>query len=170
MKIGILSDSHGDSKITRDAIALLERNGAEKLIHCGDLCGQTVLDELVGHDCVFVWGNCDRPDASTRVYLQRIGLPSPTAPLRITLAGKRIAVCHGHELSVDEFVDDESLDYVFHGHSHQMRDERRGNCRIINPGALYRAALHTVALLNLETDELQFFEVETGRVITPVTR
>lgn len=165
MRIGILSDSHGDAKITRKAIALLERHGATKFFHCGDIGGESVLDELVGHDCIFVWGNCDYPDASTRVYLKRVGLPSPTGPQRLTIAGKQIAVCHGHEKGVNELLADTSLDYLFHGHTHMMKDERQGCVRVINPGALYRAQVHTVALLDLATDGLSFFEVETGDLL-----
>jgi len=170
MHIGILSDSHGDARITHEAITLLERRGAKKLIHCGDLCGQSVLDELAGHDCAFVWGNCDHPDAAMRAYLKRVGLPWPESPLRMTLAGKRIAVCHGHERTMDDLLEDDALDYLFHGHSHQMKDERHGNCRIINPGALYRAAQHTVSLLDLATDDLSFVEVETDRVVAHAAR
>ncbi|HPF38175.1 MAG TPA: YfcE family phosphodiesterase [Phycisphaerae bacterium] len=165
MRIGIMSDSHGDAGMTRQAIALLSREGATRLIHCGDICGMSVLDELAGRDCVFVWGNCDRVDASMRAYLRRVGLPWPESPVRLTIAGKRIAVAHGHEWAFDSLADDESLDYILHGHTHVMKDARENGCRVINPGALYRASPHTVALLDLESDDVTFFEVETGRVV-----
>ncbi len=165
MRIGIMSDSHGDAPITRKAVALLGRQGAEKLIHCGDICSVSVLDELAGHDCVFVWGNCDQADGAMRAYLRRVGLAWPEAPLRLTIDGKQIAVCHGHEFGFQSLLDDPSLDYVFHGHTHVMKDSRTGASRVINPGALYRASPHSVAVLDLESDDLTFFEVETGQVI-----
>lgn len=166
MRIGIMSDSHGDASITRRAVALLGEQGATKLIHCGDLCGHGVLDELAGHDCVFVWGNCDDADLSMRAYLRRVGLAWPEAPLRMTLDGKRIAVAHGHEYAFSSLLSEESLDYIFHGHTHVMKDVRENGCRIINPGALYRASIHSVALLDLDSDDVTFFEVESGRVVT----
>lgn len=165
MRIGIMSDSHGDAAITRRAVALLGREGATKLIHCGDICSESVLDELAGHDCVFVWGNCDQAGASMRAYLRRVGLAWPDAPLRLTLDGKRIAVAHGHEWEFQSLLEDDSLDYVFHGHTHVMKDVRVNGCRVINPGALYRATPHSVAVLDLDSDDLAFFVVETGRVI-----
>jgi putative phosphoesterase len=51
------------------------------------------------------------------------------------------------------------LDYVFHGHTHRRDDYREAGMRIINPGALHRAAVKTVALLDLSTDDLRFIEV-----------
>ena len=53
-------------------------------------------------------------------------------------------------------------DYLLFGHSHHATDERDGVTRCINPGALSRAAQYTVALLDLETDALQFLTVEHG--------
>jgi hypothetical protein len=50
-------------------------------------------------------------------------------------------------------------DYLFHGHTHVVRDDRIGKLRIINPGALYRASRKTVALLNLTDDRLQYLTV-----------
>jgi predicted phosphodiesterase len=42
------------------------------------------------------------------------------------------------------------------GHSHVPSEQRSGRVRIINPGALYRAATKTVALLDLARDRLEF--------------
>lgn len=167
MRIGVMSDSHGDAAITRAAVALLEQLGATKLIHCGDVCGVQVLDELVGHDSVFVWGNCDCVDGSVRSYLRRVGLPWPEAPVRMKLDGKQIAVAHGHERIFDTLLYDESLDYLFHGHTHVMKDARSGACRVVNPGALYRATPHSVALVDLGSDDVTFYEVETQKIVLP---
>ena len=40
---------------------------------------------------------------------------------------------------------------------------RQGRVRLINPGALYRAATKTVAVLNTQTDELRFLTVSEGK-------
>ncbi len=167
MRLGILSDSHGDAQMTRQAVGLLERLGATQFIHCGDIGGTAVLGELAGRDCIMVWGNCDYPDATMGRFLDRLDLSVSPAPVRITMHDKRIAVCHGHEPGVDALLQDATLDYVFHGHTHVMQDTRRGTCRVLNPGALYRARIHTVALLDLPTDALTFYEVESGDVVRP---
>lgn len=162
MLVGIMSDSHGDAAITAKAVELLVDRGAGKLFHCGDICGENVLAELAGHDCVFVWGNCDVPSADLRKYVQTLGLLWPRVPTLVQVDGKRIGVCHGHEADSRGTVATEDLDYIFHGHTHLPADRRQGQCRIINPGALYRASVKTVATLDLKTDDLRFWRIDTG--------
>ena len=160
MHIGILSDSHGDHLIVRRAMALFDKEGVDQVIHCGDIGGKDVFDELIGRPCHFVWGNCDRPSAALRSYLETVGLTEPgEVPLRLTLGGKRFAVLHGHEAAASRIESISDADYVLHGHSHARRDERIGTVRIINPGALYRARTKTVAILDPATDELTFHEL-----------
>lgn len=166
MLIGILSDSHGDAVATADAVRLLEKRGAVHLVHCGDVCGEQVLDELAGHRCTFVWGNCDSPSPTIRKYVLALGLTWPEPPVILKLAGKRIAVFHGHERTFAAASDRDDLDYVLYGHTHKYADRRVGRVRFINPGALYRARIKTVALLNLKTDKLVFLRLETGAVLS----
>ncbi len=165
MLIGILSDSHGDAVTTATAVRLLEQRGAKHLVHCGDICGEPVLDELTGHHATFVWGNCDSPAPHMRKYVQSLGLPWPEPPVILELAGKRIAVFHGHERAFASAADRNDLDYVLYGHTHKYADRRIGRTRFINPGALYRARIKTVALLNLKNDRLDFLQLETGETI-----
>ncbi|MFQ5430513.1 MAG: metallophosphoesterase family protein [Phycisphaerae bacterium] len=168
MRVGIMSDSHGDAAATTAAVSLLESLGAKRLFHCGDICGEAVLDALAGHACTFVWGNCDDPAPAMRRYVARLDLTWPELPVRVELSGKRIAVYHGHERGFSEAETEPKLDYLFYGHTHCCDDHRRNGCRLINPGALYRAAVHTVALLDLNTDDLAFHDLATGRCVQPV--
>lgn len=167
MQVGILSDSHGDAEATARAVALLEGRGARKLFHCGDLCGEGVLDALAGHDCLFVWGNCDDPSSTLRRYVEHLELTWPRPPVRVRVAGKHIALYHGHEAGFAEAAREPGLDYCFYGHTHRHADRREGGCRFINPGALYRAPIHTVCLLDLATDALTFLRLETGQAVAP---
>lgn len=163
MRVGIMSDSHGDAVATRAAIELLTAHGAEHFFHCGDICGDNVLAELAGHPCTLVWGNCDDPSPLARKFVESLELPWPRQPVRVELAGKRIAVYHGHERGFGAAVDEDGLDYLFHGHTHKRSDHRVGHCRVINPGALYRANPLTCAVLDLKSDELQFLQIEKSR-------
>jgi putative phosphoesterase len=162
MKLGIISDSHGRVRVVRQALALLTSAGAEGIIHCGDLGGLDVLEEVAGTPCWFVWGNMDRPQPAWREYVESLGLTWPTIPLEITLAGKHLAVFHGHEREFAEVFKTASYDYLFHGHSHVREDYRRGKMRIINPGALRRAREKTAALLDLNNDHLEFLAIVDG--------
>lgn len=165
MIVGILSDSHGDAIRTERAFALLEANGARKFFHCGDICGEGVLDVMAGRDCTFVWGNCDCESPLLTRYVKSIGLTPPKMPTRENHGGKTIVVFHGHEREFNTFLNEPNGDYVFHGHTHRPDDRRVGRCRVINPGALYRASVHTVALLDVINDELRLLDVDTARFI-----
>jgi len=165
MIIGIMADSHGDAESTARAVTLLEQLGAEKLFHCGDICGESVLDELAGRDCTFAWGNCDQPDEALRHYVATLGLAWPQWPIRVEIDGKRIGMCHGHENGFITARREPGLDYLFHGHTHSPSDYQENGCRVINPGALHRAEPPTVATLDLATDELRFFHARSGEPI-----
>ncbi len=167
MLIGIMSDSHGDAKITAKAVALLEARGARAFFHCGDICELRVLDELAGRDALFVWGNCDRPTPAARRYVQALGLPWPGFPVTRKVADRRIALFHGHEPEFAAARRMPDADYILYGHTHEYADDLVDGCRFINPGALYRAAVHSVALLDCARDELTFLQVETGETLRP---
>jgi len=149
--------------MVRRALSLFDEHGVEQVIHCGDVCGVAVFDEMVGRRCHFVWGNMDDRGGGIEAYLAETGLHPPAEiPLRLTIDGKRFAVFHGHESAAREMERLEDVDYILHGHTHKRRDERVGSVRIINPGALYRAANKTVAILDPSTDELTFHEIDAG--------
>jgi hypothetical protein len=172
--LGILSDTHGFHERAARAIALLERLGAEAFVHCGDVGGAAVLDELAGRQAWVVPGNVDAIDRTLRDYAETLGLHTSTeVPLRVELANRTIAVYHGHEARFDRLVealrhDDQNafaeltqgLDYILYGHAHEPAELRFGSVRLINPGALERARPHTVATLDLARDTLKFWQVD----------
>ena len=59
MIVGILSDTHDRIDATAAAVKTLTANGAEFLIHCGDVGSDPILDQLAGIPSAFVWGNND---------------------------------------------------------------------------------------------------------------
>lgn len=160
MLVGICSDTHNHREMLRRALAIFDRAGVERVIHCGDVGGQLVFDELVGRQVWFVWGNTDVPSPGLRAYLQTVDLPTPSSvPLMLEWAGRSIAVFHGHEPDFRSAPQTLDVDYILCGHTHARRDQRLGRVRIINPGALHRARPRTVATLDLAADELTFHEV-----------
>ncbi|MFQ5414801.1 MAG: metallophosphoesterase family protein, partial [Phycisphaerae bacterium] len=157
--IGILSDSHGDHAAVRRAVARFDAFGVGHIIHCGDVGGTAVFEELAGRACTFVWGNTDYADDALLAFLAAAGFTLPaTPPTIVSWDGRRVAVFHGHERA---FSDAASLDvdYVLHGHTHVARDDRTDGKRFINPGALHRARVKTVATLDTTTDVLTFHEI-----------
>jgi putative phosphoesterase len=163
VRLGILSDTHSQIAITRRAVALLAENGAEYYVHCGDVGDEGVLDVLAGLPAAFVFGNNDFDHVGMQRYAEAIGIQCLGTGGVLELAGKRVAVTHGDELlTVAKYRRVGSgVDYLLTGHSHVRHDQRIGSVRWINPGALYRAGVKSVATLDLSSDVLQFLTVPT---------
>ena len=160
MKVGIMSDSHGRVRAVREAIERLEAAGAERFVHCGDVGGVEVLEEFAGRTLKFVWGNTDLPDPSWRAELKALGLDWPSSPNEFTWDGFEFAVFHGHERGFEPAVRGGLYEYILHGHTHQRASQRVGPTHVINPGALYRAARRTVALLDTQEDQVTFLPID----------
>ena len=160
MRLGILSDTHDRLARTRSAVELLRAEGAEVLFHCGDLTGPEIVPICGVLPCYFVLGNNDADDVPA---LQRAMVAAGAVCLgwygEVTLAGKRVAVTHGHLTSDVRRLLAARPDYLLSGHSHRSSDRRDGPTRRINPGAIHRASEFSVALLDLATDELRFLPV-----------
>lgn len=159
MLIGIISDTHDRLKRTARAVQLFHQARVEAIIHCGDICEQSILALFAGTPTYYVMGNND-DDAELRhaaqsmdnlTYLQQGGM--------IELAGKKIAVTHGHLYRVITELKLGSPDYFLSGHTHCALNEQNAGIRFINPGALHRADEYTVATLQLLTGELAFLPV-----------
>jgi putative phosphoesterase len=160
MRLGILSDTHDRVEAMAAGMDALRKNGAEFFIHCGDIGGQRVLDLLAGTSSLFVWGNTDFDRQSLTRYAQALGIDCRGDLAELQLAGKSIAVTHGHDHQImRQILRGDSHDYLLHGHTHIARDERTGRLRVINPGALHRATQKSVALLDLHTDVLQYLQI-----------
>src|SRR3954454_19822669 len=95
MRIGILSDTHDHVRRTARAVALLTAEGAEALIHCGDLTGPDVVYECGVLPSYYVFGNNDFDEDALRAAMEVVGGVCLEWGGEITLGGKRIGVTHG---------------------------------------------------------------------------
>lgn len=160
MKIGILSDSHSHLERTRAAVEILRDNGADVLVHCGDLATTEIVAECAVLPFFFVFGN---HDADNVPALRMAAVEHKATCLEwageFSVDNKRVGVAHGH-LTMDlQPLLNSSPDYLLSGHSHQAHDRMSGTTRRINPGALYRAKNFTVAILDVDADDVEFLEV-----------
>ena len=159
MRIGILSDTHDQLLITQRAVQLLQRQGAETLIHCGDLTTPEIVHACAILPCIFALGNNDDDNIPALEHaIAAIHATSVGTGAILPLAAKQMAILHGHVRM--KSLSAQHPDYLIHGHSHIPADTRLGPTRRICPGALYRAKRFTVALLDTESDELRFLQLE----------
>lgn len=157
IQLGILSDSHGHAATTRAAVELLLERHCSILLHLGDLGSEEVIDELVGHNARIVLGNCDEPGLGR--YAELVGVRNDHPAGSLEIDGKRLVFTHGHiEEPMRQALAD-GVAYLLHGHTHEVRDEVIQRTRVINPGALHRAARYTAAVLAPATGRLDIIEV-----------
>ena len=161
MKIGILADTHDELERTRRAVLTLRNAGATALIHCGDLASPTIVAALADVPSWFVFGN---HDSDMTPYLEQAATEAGVGCLGwggiVELAGRKLAVAHGHLTTDIRRILAESPDYLLTGHTHFPFETMRDGVRQINPGALYRADRYTVALLDLETEQATWLTIE----------
>ena len=159
MLIGLLADSHGRADTTARAVEALTAHGAETLLHLGDVGTEAVLDELVGRNARVVFGNCDWDEKALARYAELVGIRVDHPMGILEVGGRRIAYTHGHIESMMSQAVRDGVDYLCHGHTHDIRDERVGATRIINPGALFRARRYTSALLDPSSGTVRWIEI-----------
>ena len=160
MIIGILSDTHDRAEWMAAGLRALRDAGAEFFIHCGDIGEQGCIDLLAGLPSAFVFGNCDFDRAGLARYAASIDVACYGNFGDLPLDGKRVALIHGDDLRLRQrLLASQDYDYLFQGHTHVKADTRVGRTRVINPGALHRAAVKTVATLDTAADRLTFIEI-----------
>lgn len=110
MKIGILSDSHGNEGATQRAVATLRERGADRLIHLGDLCEsmegrlpKALLTLVRHHDVTVVKGNNDL--AVERLLDESPSLSPPEEEARGFLKGLPFRVALGDLLFAHSLPD-----------------------------------------------------------------
>ena len=200
MKLGLISDVHGDPIALELAWSHLTVLGADRIVCAGDLVGygpfpDRVVSFLIEHEIASVRGNHDRwalargpgardefgggmPSRETLDYLR-------TRPFDLLVAQDRTigVVVHGSPRSDMEFVTrrthprkvlrgyllDLQCDWLVVGHTHQPMWFRCPDGLVVNPGSVVSMPVvdssRTFALIDLDTLEPTFHDVESGRVV-----
>ena len=125
MKIGILSDTHKKEKRSQKVIDLLVNNGAEFLIHAGDVVKTEMLDQLVdsGLRYVAVYGN---NDAHLHEVHNKYNLVQE--PHYFKLSNTKFKLMHL------PFFMSPDTEVVLYGHTHMFDCEFTNGTLFLNPG------------------------------------
>ena len=163
MKVAVLADTHAPRHWKSCPPEVARRlHGVDLILHAGDVCRATVLEELAGFAPVrAVLGNNDTPDVAAW------GAP---ATLELDLDGLAVAMVHdaGPAQGRTERLRRRfpGAELVVFGHSHIPLDQVGDGVRIFNPGSptdRRRQPQGTMGLLRVEGGRL--LEAE----IVPVT-
>ena len=165
MKIGLISDTHLSSGKLPQAIASAFQE-VDLVLHAGDLVTLSVLRPLEAIAPVTaVQGNMDLPGARLNLPLKRV----------IEAEGHRIGLIHGHHVPhpnrvlpppidfeamhnylLGEFQD-QPVNCIVYGHTHQACVETYRDVLIINPGSATRGrgGHGTVGLLTVSQNQIR---------------
>jgi putative phosphoesterase len=167
MLIGIVSDTHGQVEFTRRAVRMLEALEVERVLHCGDIGSAAIVPLFAAWPAHFVYGNVDYDREALGAAIAQAGQTCHGELAELDFAGRRIAMLHGDDVKrLNSMIGSGEWDLVCHGHTHVARVDRRGEpggsqggTLVINPGALFRAARHTIAVVKLPELEAEIIAV-----------
>jgi len=150
MRVGVISDTHGHVELARPAVRMFQSLNVERVLHCGDIGSEDVVELFASWPTDFVFGNCDTDHRRLRTAIEKAGQTCHGEFGDLTLEGVRIALIHSHERRLFvASVGSGRYEVVCYGHTHVASIERRGDTLLVNPGAIYRARPHSVAVLDL---------------------
>jgi hypothetical protein len=125
------------------------------VIHCGDIGSVEVVRQFARWPTHFVLGNVDDNEAELEAAIRQAGLEFHGRFGSLELAGRRIAFLHGDDSRrLKEEIASGVWDLVCSGHTHERSERREGKTLALNPGALYRAHPHSLAVVDLSTMEV----------------
>ncbi|QDS97288.1 YfcE family phosphodiesterase [Adhaeretor mobilis] len=154
MRLGIVSDSHGHTELVIPAVRMLESLEVDRVLHCGDIGSPEVVQLFKPWPTDFVFGNCDGNQAELSKAITEAGLTCHQEFGELEIEGCRIALLHSHDQRrFRDALESGSYDLVCYGHTHIASiDEHsgpHGTTLALNPGALYRANPHSLAVVEL---------------------
>ena len=149
MRIGVLSDTHGHRARTARAVEVFRSRRIDLVIHCGDIGSPEIVELLAPWPANFVFGNVDDP-AELRPAMVRLGKVCHERFGSIDLDGLHVAFLHGDDgQQFCQAPGSGRWDLLCFGHSHAAEISQRGPTKLLNPGAVDRAARPSVAIVEI---------------------
>jgi len=155
MRIGVVSDTHGNLRNAQAAARMLEELKVEVVLHCGDIGSPEIPPAFSRWPAHYVLGNVDHYDEQLLGDAVRAtGASFHGAFADLRLGGRRIALLHSDDArKFHQVTSSGEYDLVCYGHSHIAEQHLEGKTLVLNPGALQRAKVHQIAVVDLETME-----------------
>ena len=160
MRLGIISDTHGHVSLTRPAVRMFESLNVDAVLHCGDIGSIAVVELFAAWPAHFVFGNCDADTEELAAGIRRLGQACHGLFGDLEFDGVRLALLHSHQQRrFRETIESGEHQLVCYGHTHVAAIDRRGETLVLNPGAIYRANPHSVAIVDLPAIEATIIEL-----------
>lgn len=173
MRIGILSDTHGNLHFFEKAMEII--GDAEYIIHCGDIFpdysgyAEPSDKEKIAQrirrlsNMILVKGNGDRP-SHEKMMERELFSPYHLIPI----GGYTFFITHGHNFSRMQMIwkaKELGANILCYGHSHVKELDTDGEIILLNPGstALPRDNSHSCAVI--ENGHIFMYNIETKEMI-----
>lgn len=188
MKIGVISDIHGDFATLSKVLNKLDNiHQVQQIVCAGDLVGRgpdedRVVETIRARDIPTVRGNHDEwfyPIAEDNSRFLK-ALP---VDLRVTYEGIELFICHGKPGSnmwglyrdhisdtlLNMMLESLNVDVLITGHTHVPLFARVDHGIVVNPGSLYtfsssRETSHTYGVLDTDTLGFSLYDSKTESV------
>lgn len=153
MIIGVTGDTHNNLKNIKKICSIFNQNGAELVLHTGDISLPKSLSAFKDLNCplIAVLGNNDIEEKNgLQLAAEEFECEIFEEPHSIRLNNKNISLLHHPDLINQDMII--KNDIILHGHTHRYRLEENNECIIFNPGecAGFLEGKNQVGLVNLE--------------------
>ncbi len=186
MRIGVISDTHGNVAAFRKALAIF--GDADMIIHAGDVLYHpprlgfgvgydipTFVEELnrLSIPIVIAQGNCD-----AQVYEELLETPVQSPYAYVSREKLSIVANHGHMLTRQKMIEQAKryrADYFISGHTHVPVLEDADGLVLMNPGSpaisKYEADGRVIPTVGLITETgASIVDLDTGQTILQLSR
>ncbi len=155
MKIGIISDTHGNKQCMDEAISYLM--DCDLIIHAGDnFSDSKYIHSVTKIGMMAVKGNCDFDNVEDELIFE--------------IEDKNIFLCHGDKYGVkydleqlEEKAKEVEANIVIFGHTHTPLCIEKDNILYINPGSVSlprNLSCKSMAILHIDSDNVKVEEIE----------
>lgn len=159
MLIGIISDTHDNVPMIREAVRIFNEKKVGLVIHAGDYIAPFAVIPLGELECQYVgvFGNNDGEKLGlNRISQERLKV----APHSMDFGGRKILILH-EQSELAALIKSQIYDIVIYGHTHKPVIEKQGKTLVINPGECggWLSGKSTIALADLERMTAEIVEL-----------
>lgn len=161
MKIAVLSDIHDNIWNLKKVLRRIKKEKCEAILFCGDYCAPMVVKLIIELKLptYAVFGNVDGAHYEITKLAENLSYYYQFKEMaEVELGGKKIALCHYPKIARALATTGE-YDIVFHGHTHEAKQEKIGKTLIANPGEVMGLKGKCLfAIYETKTNELKRIE------------
>ncbi len=159
MLIGIISDTHDNLPMIEKAIARLNEENVDLVLHAGDYVAPFVIPKFrnLKAKLIGVFGNNDGDhELLKKRFSENKNLEIRGSFAQVTMDNLRIALLHGSEEELlNSLIDCQGFDVVVHGHTHGPEIRRKGKTLIVGCGEVCGYLTGKSSIVLLDTGHLE---------------